>query len=154
MEYKKDLLQNNAKSTFRLILGILFCVVSFARVLDNESISLFDWFCSLVFLTIGVIHIFSGLGISVERFFGKAFVHIDQQMIDIKLGVFEKEFKIDWREILSIECKTCGFTIQKRDNTFLFFPFSKLDYSSVVAIKDILSKLAGSKAISYNEYHI
>jgi len=44
-------------------------------------------------------HIFAGLVVSIERFFGKAFVHIDNEMIDIKLGVFEKEYKIDWQEI-------------------------------------------------------
>ncbi len=42
---------------------------------------------------------FAGLVVSIERFFGKAFVHIDNEMIDIKLGVFEKEYKIDWHEI-------------------------------------------------------
>jgi len=154
MEYKRDLLKNNDKSIFRLILGILFCVISilwiFARLADNELIRLFDWFYSGTFVLIGLTHIIAGRGISIERFFGKAFVHIDNVMIDIKLGVFEKEYKIDWQEIKSIDCKLGNFTVQKLDNSSVFFPISKLDYSNVIGIKDIMSKLAESKNIKCN----
>ncbi len=152
MEYKKDLLKNNAKSIFRLILGIFFCVTSIlwiiARLADNELIRLFDWFYSGIFTLIGLGHIFSGLGISVEGFFGKAFVHIDNEMVDFKLGVFEKEYKINWQEIKSIDCKSGDFTIQKLDNSSVFLPVSKLGYSTVTGIKDIMSKLAESRDIS------
>jgi len=139
MEYKRDLLKNIDKSIFRVLLGIFFCTISIlwiiARLADNELIRLFDWFYS---------------GISIERFFGKAFVHIDNETIDIKLGVFEKEYKIDWQEIKSIECKLGNFTIQKQDNSSVFFPISKLDYSNVVGIKNIISELADSKDIQCN----
>ena len=145
MEYKSDLLKNNDKSIFRLILGIFFCVISFiwiiARLADNELIRLFDWFYSGSFVLIGLTHIFAGRGISIERFFGKAFVLIDNEMIDIKLGVFEKEYKIDWQEIKSIECKLGDFTIQTLDSSSIFFPVSKLGYSNVIGIKDIMCKL-------------
>ncbi len=153
MEYTQDLLKNNAKSIFRLILGISMCLISIlwivARLAENDLIRVFDWIYSGSFALIGVTHIFTGLGTSVERFFGKAFVYIDSEMIDMKLGVFEKEYKIDWLEIKSIECKSGDFTIQKRDNSFVFFPISKLDYSSIIGIKDIVLKLADSKDIRY-----
>jgi len=154
MEYKKDLLKNNGKSIFRLILGIFFCAISIlwiiARLADNELVRLFDWFYSGIFTLIGLTHIFGGLGISIERFFGKAYVHIDNEMIAIKLGVFEKEYKIEWEEIKSIECKSVDFTIQKLDKSSIFFPISKLDYFNVIGIKDIVSKLAESKDIRCN----
>lgn len=154
MEYKRDLLRNNNKSIFRLILGIAFIVISilwiFARLAENELIRLFDWFYSGIFTLTGLTHIFAGLGVSIESFFGKAFVHIDNEIIDIKLGVFEKEYKIDWQEIKSIECKLGNFTVQKLDNSSVFFPISKLDYSNVTGVKDIMSKLAESKNIKCN----
>jgi hypothetical protein len=50
MEYKKDLLKNNGKSIFRLILGIFMCVISilwiFARLAENDLIRPFDWIYS------------------------------------------------------------------------------------------------------------
>lgn len=154
MEYKRDLLKNIDKSIFRVLLGIFFCTISIlwiiARLADNELIRLFDWFYSGTFVLIGLTHILAGRGISIERFFGKAFVHIDNETIDIKLGVFEKEYKIDWQEIKSIECKFGNFTIQKQDNSSVFFPISKLDYSNVVGIKNIISELADSKDIQCN----
>lgn len=153
MEYKKDLLGHHAKSIFRLVLGIAFCLISIlwmiARSAENGEIRLFDWFYSGIFTLIGLSHIFEGLGISIERFFGKAFVHIDNERIDIKLGAFEKEYNFGWHEIKSIECKSADFTIQKLDNSTVFFPISKLDYSSITGIKEILSKLADSKDIRY-----
>jgi len=154
MEYKSDLIKNNSKSIFRLVLGIFCCMISIlwitARLVDNELIRLFDWFYAGFFTFIGLTHIFTGLGISIERFFGKAFVHINPEMIHIKPGVFEKEYKIDWQEIKSIEYKSVDFTIQKLDNSFLFLPISKLDYSYVTGIRDIIFKLAESKNIKCN----
>jgi hypothetical protein len=151
MEYKRDLLRNNEKSIIRLIFGIAFCLGSIlwilVRLAENDFIRIFDWFYSGIFALNGLIHIFAGLGTSMERFFGKAFVHIDNEMIDIKLGVFEKEYKIKWEEIKSIECKSVDLTIQKLDNSSIFFPLSKLAYSDVIAIKGIVSKLADSKYI-------
>jgi len=154
MEYKRDLFKNIDKSIIRLFLGIFFCTISIlwiiARLADKELIRLFDWFYSASFVLIGLTHILAGRGISIERYFGKAFVHIDNETIDIKLGVFEKEYKIDWQEIKSIDCKLGNFTVQKLDNSSVFFPISKLDYSNVTGIKDIMYKLAVSKNIKCN----
>lgn len=154
MEYKNDLLKNNDKSIFRLLLGIFFCAISilwiYARLADNGFIRLFDWFYSGIFTLIGLTHILTGLGVSIDRLFGKVFVRIDNELIDIKLGVFKKEYKIKWQEIKSIEYKSGNFTVQKYDNSSVFFPISKLDYSTVIGIKDIMSKLAESKNIKCN----
>ena len=73
--YEKDLLKNNNKSIFRLILGISMCLLSilwiFARLAENDWIRPFDWIYSGFFALSGVTHIFTGLGSSIERFFGK-----------------------------------------------------------------------------------
>lgn len=154
MEYKKDLLKNNDKSIFLLILGIFFFVISIIgineRLANNEIMRVFDWFLFGILTLNGMIHIFAGLGSPIEGFLGKAFVRIDNEMIDIKLGAFEKEFKIDWNEIKSIECKSSNFMIQKLDNSSIFFPISKLPYSNIMSIKYIISKLATSKGIRYS----
>lgn len=154
MGYKIDLLKKNDKSIFRLILGIFFWMVSTlwikGRWTDHEVIRLFDWFYAGIFTLMGFTHFMAGFGIPIGRFFGKAFVHIDNEMIDIKLGAFEKEFKIDWQEIESIDCESNNITIQKQDNSSIFFPISKLDYFNVTSIKDVMSKLAESKNIKFN----
>ena len=66
-----------------------------ARIMDNELIRLFDWLNFGVVSLIRLNQILTGHGISIERFFANAFVNIDEEMIDIKLGAFEKEYKID-----------------------------------------------------------
>jgi len=75
LKYKKDLQKINNKSIFRLILGISMCVISilwiFARFAENDMIKPFDWIYSGFFALSGVTHIFTGLGSSIDRFFGK-----------------------------------------------------------------------------------
>jgi len=154
MEFKKDLLKNNDKSIFRLILGISMCVISilwiFVRLAENDLVRPFDWIYSGFFALSGITHIFTGIGASIERFFGKAFVHIDSEIIDIKPDIFAKEQKIDWHEIKLIEYKPSYFKFQKFDDTALIISLSKLDYSSIIGIKYVISKLAESKNINCN----
>ena len=154
MEYIKDLIRNTDKSTFRLILGISMGVISIlwiaARFAENELIRPFDWFYSGIFGLNGVTHIFAGLGLSIESFFGKAFICIDSKMINIKPGIYAKEQKIAWQGIKSIEYKPCVLKFQKLDNSSLTISISKLDYDSIKGIQDIISKIAESKAISCN----
>ena len=154
MEYKRDLLKENKKSKIRLIIGIAFFVISIfwiiTKLLDSDLIKPFDWFYSGIFALNGVAHVLGGLGHSIERVFGKAFVLIDNKMIIIKLGVFEKEQKVDWRDIQSIDYKPNNFKIQKIDNSTKLISISKLNYSCISDIKEIISKLAESKEIKYS----
>ena len=153
MEYERDLLKNNNKSIVRLILGIAFIVISVlwitVRDADNELIRSFDWFYSGFFTLTGVAHILLGLGISIQKFFGKAFIRIDNDLIDVKLGLFEKEQKIFWHDIQSIEYKSFNFKIQKQNNTSII-SISNLDYPSISEIKNIMTKLADKKEIKCN----
>lgn len=40
----------------------------------------------------------NGFGYSVEKFTGNAFIKIDNQVIKIKAGAFDKEQIIDWSD--------------------------------------------------------
>lgn len=154
MEIKIDLLRNNKKSLLRLLLGISFAVISILMILpkliENELIRPFDWIFSGVFAFNGMIYIFWGLGTSVERFFGKAFVHIDKVMISFKQSIFAKEQKIGWEEIRSIEYNLSKFSFIKFDDSIYYFAISKLDDSDLIGLLNIISKLSASKNILFS----
>ncbi len=151
MEYKRDLFKGNDKSVFRLILGFAFLVISIlwiiSKISENELIKPFDWLYSIVFALNGVAHIFAGLGTSIERFFGKSFVNIDNDSISFKFGAFEKEKVTNWQDILSIVYVPHHLTIQMRDNSTKMFSLTKLDSSCILDIKETISKIATLKKI-------
>ncbi len=136
-----------------MVLGIIFLFVAvvwlISRIRENLEIGLFDWFYSVIFALNGLFHFIEGYGFSVEKLFGKAFILINNQTIDIKLGAMEKEYKFDWQEIKSIECKFDNFIIQTLDNSSIYFPISKLDYSTIREMKKIISKISETKNIKY-----
>jgi hypothetical protein len=134
-----------------MVFGLTFLIIAFfwifTRINNNETIKLFDWFYTAIFGLNGLVHIIAGLGYSIESIFGKAFIKIDNDNINIKLGIFEKEKKVNWKDILSIDYKPNNFKILKRDNSIQLFSISKLDYSCISEIKEIISRLAEDKKI-------
>jgi hypothetical protein len=62
------------KSIFRIVLGILFFVIAFTwialRLVDGESIRVFDWIYTLVFALQGFVHTYEGLGNTLRNPFG------------------------------------------------------------------------------------
>ena len=154
MEYYRNLLKNNSKSLFRLIVGILFLIGSIYiitdRIIDNKSIRLFDWSFSATFALNGFLHIFGGLGTSIERFFGKAFIQIDTNTINFKLEVYKKVQTIDWQDIQTIGYTPHSFIFQMKDRSTKLFPTTKLDISWVSDMEEIILRIADNKEIKYH----
>jgi hypothetical protein len=153
MRYKRDLLKNNDKSIFSVVLGFIFILLSvvwiITRLAENELIRPFDWLFFVIFTLNGLTHIFAGFGISIERFFGKAFVQIDSNSIDIKLSIFKKEQNLYWQDIQSIDYVPHKFTFQMTNGTKVF-SFTNFGNSCISEIKNIISKNADSNKIKYN----
>jgi hypothetical protein len=63
------------KSGFRVILGIVFLVISMAwisnKMSENQIISLFDWSFTAIFALNGLVHIIQGLGFTFTKGLGK-----------------------------------------------------------------------------------
>ncbi|WP_423130150.1 hypothetical protein [Gaoshiqia sp. Z1-71] len=121
MEFKKDLLKKEEKSTFRIILGILFFVISIVwvadRIMDDLIIRPFDWLYTGVFALNGVVHTLEGFGFSIASLFGKAFVLIDNERISIKPGIRNKEQNIYWNSIKTIDYRLNKYHIKNADST-------------------------------------
>ncbi|MBS0011219.1 MAG: hypothetical protein KFF49_07405 [Bacteroidales bacterium] len=154
MDYSRDLLKEKKKSKFALILGILSFVFAIFWIIiklnDKNVLSTFDWIYSFLFLLNGISHTSSGLGYSIERLIGKAFIKIDNQVIKIKTGAFDKEQSIDWSEISSIDYKPNNFMITKKDSSIFKLSMTKLEYSVIQEIKNVIDKIGNDKNILIN----
>jgi len=149
MELKRDLLKKEKKSIFRIVIGILFLLFSgiwiVDRIIDNETIRVFDWFYTGTFALNGIFHTIEGFGYSVVKFFGKAFVLINDDLISIKREIMVKEQTIYWKDIKSIDYKLNKFLLELNDDTILTIELTKFDYALKNEIKGIIDHIANNK---------
>ncbi len=151
MEINRDLLRKEKKSVFRIIIGILFLVISVFWIIDrkinSQIIRPFDWFYTGIFVLNGIVHSIEGFGFSLAKLFGKAFVIIDKDRIAIKTSVLDKEQKVFWIDIKSIESKLNKYQVLKTNDTNLTIDFSKFDYALAKNIKETIRGIANEKGI-------
>lgn len=154
MELKRDLLKIEKKSVFRIILGLLFLVISIIWIAEKEinlqMIRPFDWVFFGIFLLNGVVHSVEGFGFSLARLFGSAFVLVDDAKIAIKTSVFAKEQNIAWQEIKSISSKPVRYQITRNDGTLITLNLSKFDYLLIKDIKATVESIAIDKGVQYS----
>ena len=158
MELDINLLKEPKKSLFRVILGIIFLSVAVAWfiVIGKETMQrptpiwILLYVNFVLFVINGVLHIAEGLGYSFERFFGKAYILVNSDVISLKASAFGKEQFIKWSEIDSIDYKLNKIKIKKIDNTVLIINLTKFDYVLLTQIKKAVSSIAKEKNIQSN----
>ena len=153
MELKIDLLEKSKKSLFRIVLGVLFFVIACAwisiRIIYQEDIRGFDWLYFGIWALGGIIHIIGG---AMERFFGKAYVLIDSELISFQQGIYKKEQTVYWNNIKSINYKPNQFRIKKTDDTTVIISLFEIDYSLKNKIKETIACIAKEKNIGSNTW--
>ena len=146
---KRDLLKKERKSIFRIVIGILFLLFSGIwiadRIIDNQTIRVFDWFYTGIFALNGIFHTIEGFGYSVAKLFGKAFILINNDLISIKREIMVKDQTVYWKDIKSIDYKLNKFLLKKNDDTILTIDLTKIDYALKKEIKEIIDHVANNK---------
>jgi len=154
MTYSKDLLKKRKKSKVSMAFGLFVIVIAITwiplHLIEEVSISGFDWPYMFIFLLNGFSLFMAGYGYSLDRLIGKAFIEIDNQVIRMKTDVFDKEKSISWDKINSIEYKPSKFIVTKKDKTKLILTISKLEYIEIQEIKNVIRDIANKKKISIN----
>ncbi len=154
MELKIDLLPKAKKSKFALamgvtgiILGILYLVLVIHK---NQGDWIFGGLMMLYMLVLGIRGIVTGLGYSFDKFFGSAYIHIDDQHIAIKPGIRAKEQSISWGRIKSMEYKSNWFLITETDGSTSRFSLSDLEFKVLIEARDVIRMMANEKRITIN----
>jgi len=148
MELKIDLLETKSKkSIFRVVFGILMFLSAISwfifRIVEDRSITPFDWVFFGVLSFNGIFHFTEGLGYLL----GKAYILINLEWISLKASVFDKKQYVNWDEIKSIDYKFNKFEIEKTDNTNMILDLSKFDYRSINEIKKAINDITKEKNI-------
>ena len=152
MELKIDLLDIEKKSTFRVILGIGFLVLSatwiIVKIQQHQATGFIDWIFIIVMIFNGSSHTIAGWGFSITKLFGRAFIDIDEKQIAIKTGIWDQEQLVAWKNIKSMEYLANKYRIRLNDGNLVIIQFSKTEYLLKMKIKDVITTLAAEKGIT------
>jgi len=151
MNYYKNLLTQEKKSKLRIVLGSVFIIISilwiFIRIIEENPIRIFDWFYSIIFSLNGIMHIVEGSGISINSYFGKSFIQINKEEIKYKPNIRAREINVKWDKISDICFKNNRIEIVDQNGSSIEFLYSKLVFTEIQEIKDIIIKISQEKEI-------
>ena len=152
MELKIDLIPKIKRSNFTLamgIVGVAFAVTYLVIILhESRQNWIFQWMMMIYMLVLGSKGIIAGLGYSVEKFFGSAYIHINDEHIAIKSGIRTKVQSIDWNQIKSMEYKSNWFKINSIDGFSSKFSLSDLEFKVLIEARDAILVIAAEKGIT------
>ncbi|MCK9639931.1 MAG: hypothetical protein M0R39_08475 [Prolixibacteraceae bacterium] len=154
MELNIDLIPKRKRSNFTLAMGaitIILSIIYFTLRLhgDKEKSNPFLPM-TLYMLLYGILGILNGLGYSVEKIFGCAYVHIDDEHIAIKTGVWTKVRSLSWCQIKSLEYKTNWYKIIDLNGIPSKLELSDLEFKNLVETRDAINFIASEKGIPIN----
>jgi len=154
MELYIDLIPKRKRSNFTLAMGMIAIVMATTYfILRTQGVKeKSDAYLSMMIYMVGygIYGIIIGLGYSVEKFFGSAYVHIDDEHIAIKTGVWTKVRSLSWCQIKSIEYKTNWYKIIDLNGIPSKLILSDLEYKVLVETRDAINLIASGKEIPIN----
>jgi uncharacterized membrane protein YdbT with pleckstrin-like domain len=130
-----------------IALAILYLVIIMHGSLETN---IFWWLNILYMFVFGIFCVLVGLGYSPEKFFGSAYVHVDDEHIAIKPGIRKKEQSIPWDRIKSMEYKANWFHIIQTDGSASKFSLSNLEFRVLIEARDAIWLMAVEKGITIN----
>jgi len=155
MELNINLLEIHKRSWWRILLALAFIAISliwlFAKIGNDQTISTFDWIYFSVMLLNGVFHFIWGMGYSLTKYFGKAYIFVNSEQIAIKPTISSKIQRISWNEVQSVLYKTNGFRIIKSNGSVFNLTLEELDYSHITRIKEVVKQIAESRKLTYEQ---
>lgn len=152
MELKIDLIPKRQRSKFTLVMGVISLSIPIIYVVfrffgDREK--LFSQFPMMILLTLqGITGIINGMGYSVEKFFGSAYVLVDNEQIVIKTGIWTRMKSIRWSQIKSLQYKSNWFEIIHPDGSASKLELSELEFKVLVETRDAVYYIAAEKGIT------
>jgi hypothetical protein len=152
MELKIDLLPKKRRSNFTLVMGLISIALPVIYFITNK---LSDEELSGSFLPImvylglnGINGIVGGLGYSIEKLFGTAYVHIDEEQIVVKSKLMTKGQSFLWDNIKSLEYKTNWYKIIDKNDLHSKLLLSDLEFKVLVETREAIHSIAAEKGIA------
>ena len=156
MEFYDDLTDQQKKHPFRFIVGLLSFVLAIFWFLDSlsntEPLSLFAWGFFAFLLFNGIWHVWEGMGLSINRLFGKACIIINEEIIYLKDRIFGSALKLSWDLVKSISFKSYRVEVLEANGNCVEFDLSKMNFKQFEKVKQAIRYMAEKKEIGIVEH--
>jgi hypothetical protein len=159
-ELNIDILRIPVKSKARRIIGILYILMSvcwlvisiiyYEPVANKATKTFLDLVYIIFFGLAGIIFLIDGYGISISKWFGEAYIRINDIQICVKKGVFSNEWILSWSEIELINITVVGIKFSLTDKSLLELNYDNIDYEYIQLIKQTIKSIAKEKNIKIN----
>lgn len=146
-----DLLPSPVRSRFRRISGIISIILAlvwFAAIIIIEaSPSVLHIIFCIWFILYGTFYFLDGLGINILKWFGRAYLRIDEECLNIKKSVFLKEWCLYWEEVRQVEYFLLRIEFTLKGGVVRKLDYGNLDFVHIQEIKKSVAVIAVSKGI-------
>jgi len=113
MNYFKDFLEKEKHSLLQLFFGVIFIILSILMIISKQrglaELSVWEWLFAVVFFLNGIVNLLEGRGVRVEKYFGKAYLAINQESFQMKRTVFHPVQDIRWQQVQKLEVRLMRF---------------------------------------------
>ena len=156
MELNVDLSEKAKKSPLKIVLGVLFLVLACSWIgiiiISKEEIRVLDWIFFGAFILNGIFNIIDGFGVYFEKFYSRAHILINSELISIKQSLTDRKRVVYWDEIKSVDCRAEILRIEKTDDKNVLIDISELSYYLRNDIKDTIYSIAKEKNIGAEQF--
>lgn len=143
-----NLIAQYKQNFLRIALGFaMLCFSGYTLFYPSQLETLLNSYIP-VFIIAGIAYVIIGLGFNPISLFGKAYIKIDKEKIEVKPTIFKKSWTINWIDIKEVQIKVASIR-------FLMPKLIELDYgrmneASVLELKTAIIGIAKEKNITLN----
>ncbi|PKP10418.1 MAG: hypothetical protein CVU09_07140 [Bacteroidetes bacterium HGW-Bacteroidetes-4] len=114
----------------------------------KKSLSAFDWAYTLVFTFNAIALLMAGIGYSVERLLGRAYLKIDAREITLKPGILKKERSLEWEQLNGLDYKPNCYEFLLKNGERVKLNLYKLRFEEIQELKRVIKILATQNNIA------
>ena len=140
-----DLIRRYPRNIFRITMGILLlAAVGYFLIKQDQFFST----THLVIFTFGgLYYLLMGLGINPITVWGKAFIKVNQSVIEIKPSMFAKAITYSWSNIKEVQIKVTGIRLLLDAGDAHEMEYQKMDEESIKELKQTIVAISKEKGI-------
>jgi len=141
-----SLIPQNRVNYIRLVFGIAMLVaVLYLAFLSNQD--RFKTFHLVIFFIGGLYYTVMGTGRNPIAVIAKAFISVNEEVIQIKRTVFSKKIEAHWQDISELQLNITSIRFKYKNGSDLLFDYQKLDSDTIHNLRTTLVEIAKIKSI-------
>ena len=125
-----------------LLVTLLAAMIAAQAYITMKNGLVSNWINIVFWLLYGVVALYQIItGKRIESLFGKAYIHITDEVIKLKPSVLKKEQIIYWKDLSRLSMKPTFIKVSGQNGNTINIDFKNLEYQKVQDLKNVIKKL-------------